>query len=89
MKVEEVEKSEVKDKSHKMKQRTPKQKKPSIDQESTCIEDFPLLTMIFMVFLIIFKLIGESVFEISHAAVIVVAMAFAMCMVYGKNKLSS
>jgi hypothetical protein len=89
MKVEEVVKPEVKDKALKMKQRTPKQKKPSVDQESTCIEDLPLLTMIFMVFLIIFKLIGESVFEMSHAAVIVVTMAFAMCIVYVKNKLSS
>ena len=89
MKVEEVVKPEVKDKALKMKHRTPKQKKPSVDQESTCIEDLPLLTMIFMVFLIIFKLIGEFMFGISHAAVIVVAMAIAMCMVYVKNKLSS
>eukprot|EP00091_Calanus_sinicus_P004486 TRINITY_DN1480_c0_g1_i1.p1 TRINITY_DN1480_c0_g1~~TRINITY_DN1480_c0_g1_i1.p1 ORF type:complete len:742 (-),score=173.71 TRINITY_DN1480_c0_g1_i1:89-2128(-) len=89
IKVDAVVKSEVKGKAHQMEQKTPKQKRPAVDQESTCIEDLPLLTMIFMVFLIIFKLIAESVFEISHAAVIVVAMTFAMFMLYLKNKLSS
>jgi len=89
IKVEKVMKSEVKGKARKIEQRKSKQKEPSVDQESNCIEDLPLLTMVFMVFLIIFKLVGESLFEISHAAVIVVAMTFAMCMVYVKNKLSS
>ena len=55
--------------------------------ESSCFEDLPLLTMIFMILLIIVNLVAEYVIEISSTGVILFAMTCAILLVYLKNKM--
>eukprot|EP00092_Neocalanus_flemingeri_P013332 GFUD01014373.1.p1 GENE.GFUD01014373.1~~GFUD01014373.1.p1 ORF type:complete len:720 (+),score=156.72 GFUD01014373.1:162-2321(+) len=73
-----------KDKTHIDQKQTERKQKPV--PESLFIEDLPLLTMIFMALIIIFKLIGEATVEMPQFAVIASSMATAIFMIFMKNK---
>jgi len=69
--------------------RKPTARKTPVKEESSLLEDFPLLTLMFMVFLIIFNLIGEYVVGISSTAVIISAMTSAMFIIILKKQFKS
>merc|ERR1712098_410991 len=69
--------------------RKPKARETPVKEESSLLEDIPLLTLMFMVFLIILYLIGEYIFGISSTAVIISAMTSAMFIIILKNQFKS
>jgi len=71
------------------KRRKPTARKTHVKEESSLLEDFPLLTLMFMVFLIIFNLIGEYIIGNSSTAVIIFAMTSAMFIIILKNQFKS
>merc|ERR1712142_430263 len=71
------------------KRRKPTARKTHVTEESSLLEDFPLLTLMFMVFLIIFNLIGEYIIGNSPTAVIIFAMTSAMFIIILKNQFKS
>jgi len=63
-----------------------KDSKQNVEEERSCVEELPLLTIIFLAFLVIFKLIGEATFGIPHYVGIILSMAAAISMIFVKNK---
>jgi len=66
--------------------RSPKVNKPTHEQETSCLEDLPLLSMIFMILLVISTWIGQSFIKISNSGVIIFSMTCAISLVFLKNK---
>jgi len=83
--LQEISKPEIKEKV--AKERKQKLRDAKNEKESSCFEDLPLLTMIFMILLIIMNLVAEHVIEISSSCVIMLAMTCAMLLVFLKNKM--
>merc|ERR1719369_204630 len=64
---------------------TSKGKKLKADDQISFVENVPIFTLLFMLLLVIFKFIGETVIEMSHFVIVIQAMAVAIFITFFKN----